>query len=96
MNIVYQGEIALDGSTIIKAENILITITNIIINNTSSAYTITVNRNLDSEKQITLLYTFSLDQGDTVRDTQLYALDPGDYIQLISNVAGTTYYINSH
>ena len=41
----------------------------------------------------TPIYEFTLDEGDSVRDTNPYVLLKGSYLQLISDVAGTTYYI---
>jgi len=41
------------------------------------------------------IYELSLDAGDSIRDTESYILFEGDYIQLISDVAGTTYYIRA-
>jgi hypothetical protein len=41
------------------------------------------------------IYEFALDLGDTVRDTEGYTLNQGNFLQLITNVTGTTYYISA-
>jgi adenylylsulfate kinase-like enzyme len=37
----------------------------------------------------------SLEEGDSIRDTNEYILETGDYIQLISDVPDTVFYINA-
>jgi hypothetical protein len=41
------------------------------------------------------IYELTLDAGDTIRDTEEYVLNTAEYIQLISDVAGTTYSITA-
>jgi hypothetical protein len=41
------------------------------------------------------IYELTLDAGDTIRDTEEYVLNNSDYIQLISDVPGTTYSITA-
>jgi len=96
MNIIYQGKIALDGSTKITCTTTSLTITTIIINNLGSNYVLNFNRFENGPGiHVVPIYELSLDAGDSIRDTQSYVLFEGDYLQLISDVPGTTYYIRS-
>lgn len=96
MDVVYQGRVETDGSTKIVCTTTSLTINTIIINNLGSNYIFNLNR---FEKgpgiHIVPIYELSLDAGDSIRDTELYILSNQDYIQLISNVTGTTYYIKA-
>jgi len=91
---IYQGEIATDGSTNIVATKISTFVTTIIITNITDPYSFTLYRvsKLDTKNPIAL-YQFTLDAGDTIRDSQSYILNEGDYLNLVSDVQGTTYYI---
>ena len=93
---VYQGKIALDGSTKIVCTTTSMEISLIIINNISSNYTLTVSR-FETGPGIheVPVYRFDLDAGDSVRDTTIYTLSQGDYIRLESTQLDTTYYISS-
>ena len=97
MDITFQGVVATDGSTKITCTTAKLTIHSIIINNISSNYILTYNRCSIDLPVITIvpIYEFTLDAGDTIRDTEEYVLDNGEYIQLISNVAGTTYSVTA-
>lgn len=97
MMIVYQGEIAIDGSTVITCTTNNMTIYNIIITNLTTNYTLTVNRisnNLEELNSVPLC-EFQLDAGDTVKDGTSYLFNKGDSLQLISDVLGTTFYVNA-
>lgn len=92
---IYQGSIPTGCTgTKITASSSGIVINLIIINN-SANYDITVSIYRKSLNSTVPLYSFELDAGDSVRDTQTYTLSEGDYIQLISNISGTTYYIST-
>ena len=95
MNIVYQGKIALDGSTRINCTTSSMVVSLIILNNIDSNYTITVSR-FETGPGIheVPIYKFDLDAGDSVRDTTIYTLSEGDYIRLESTQLETTYYIS--
>lgn len=96
MEVVYEGTVAIDGSTKIICNTSTLTIHSITINNITSAYTFTLNRLLTSSSTFpSLVYDFDLDLGDSIRDTTQYDLIIGNCLQLISSVAGTTYYINA-
>jgi hypothetical protein len=96
MNIIYQGKIALDGSTKITCTTTSLTITTIIINNLGSNYVLNLNRFENGPGiHVVPIYELSLDAGDSIRDTEQYILGKDDYIQLISDVADTTYYIKA-
>jgi hypothetical protein len=96
MEVIYQGNVATDGSTKIFCTTSSLTITNIIINNFSSNYVFTLNRYKSDASLVTVpIYELSLDAGDSIRDTTPYILYTLNYIQLISDVAGTTYYIKA-
>ena len=93
---VYQGKIALDGSTKIICTSTAMTISIIIINNINNNYTLTFSR-FETGPGIheVPVYKFDLDAGDSVRDTTIYTLSQGDYIRLESTVIDTTYYIEA-
>lgn len=96
MKVVFQGNVATDGSTKIFCTTTSLNITNIIINNFSSNYIFTFNRFKNDEPLVTVpIYELSLDAGDSIRDTQSYILYTFNYIQFISDVPGTTYYISA-
>jgi len=96
MNIVFQGNVATDGSTKITCTTTSLVINEIIINNTDNNYNITINRFMTGEGiHLIPIYEFALDLGDTVRDTEGYTLNQGHFLQLITNVNGTTYYISA-
>jgi hypothetical protein len=96
MTAIYQGEIATDGSTRIVCTGSFMNINNIIITNLTSNYTLTLNRtSLTTSEFLVPIYEFQLDAGDTIRDTEIYPLLNNDSLQLISDVPGTTFYINS-
>jgi hypothetical protein len=96
MEVIYQGNVATDGSTKITCTTTSMTIKELIINNIDNSYTITFNRFMTGPGiHLIPIYEFALDAGDTVRDTEGYILRKGNYIQLITNVVGTTYYINT-
>ena len=96
MNIIYQGKIALDGSTKITCTTTSLTIDTIIINNLDSNYVLNLNRFENGPGiHVVPIYELSLDAGDSIRDTEQYILGKDDYIQLISDVPDTTYYIKA-
>jgi hypothetical protein len=93
-NITFQGVVATDGSTRITCTTTTLTIHSIIITNNSVNYVLTYNRCSIDLPTITIvpIYELTLDAGDTIRDTEEYVLNTGEYIQLISDVAGSTTY----
>ena len=71
-------------------------INEIIINNIDNNYNIVLNRYMTGDGiHLIPIYEFVLDLGDTVRDTEGYILKKDNYLQLITNVIGTTYYISA-
>ncbi len=96
MEVVFEGSVATDGSTKIICTTSTLTIHSVTINNITSIYTFTLNRLLSASSTFpSLVYNFDLDLGDSIRDTTQYDLLTGNCLQLISDVAGTTYYINA-
>lgn len=95
MNVTFQGTLGsgCSGQRIVCTTTSL-TINDISINN-SSAYTFTLNK-FTSGQGVILIYTFDLDAGDNVRDNETYILNNGDYLELISSIPGTTYYISAN
>jgi hypothetical protein len=95
MNVTFQG--ILTGGC--SGKRITCTTTSLTINdisiNNSSAYTFTLNR-YTSGQGVVLIYTFILNAGDNVRDNEVYILNNGDYLELISDIPGTTYYISAN
>ena len=96
MEIIYQGNVALDGSTKIVCNSGVLTINTIIINNLISNYTFTLSRNtLFSGIPEVLLYNFELLAEETIRDTETYVLNLNNSLELLSDVPGTTFYISA-
>jgi hypothetical protein len=96
MEIIYQGRVATDGSTKIICSSETLVINSIIINNIDSDYVFTLNRYMNGPGiHEILLYNFELSAGDTIRDTETYTLNLNNYLQLISDVPGTTFYISA-
>jgi hypothetical protein len=95
MNVVYQGKVALDGSTRITCTGTSLLINVIIINNLDSNYIFSLHRFETGPGIHNIpIYQFELNAGDSIRDTEGYLLSQGDYIELNSDVAETTFYIS--
>jgi hypothetical protein len=96
--VTFQGVVATDGSTKITCTTSTLTVDSIIVTNNSANYVLTYNRCSIDLPTITIvpIYELTLDSGDTVTDTEQYVLNTGEYIQLISDVAGTTYSITAN
>ncbi len=92
MEKVLQGAVLIDGSTRITCTSGLLTITTLIVNNPSEDYHFLLTKVTDEQIP---LYRFDLEAGDTLRDTYNYRLQSGESLQLITNVEGTTFYINA-
>jgi len=96
MDKIYQGHVSPDESTKIVCTGTSMIVKSIIINNVDTAYTIIVNRFMTGPGiHRILLYDFLLDAGDTVRDFDEYILYKNNYIELITNVPGTSYCIRT-
>ena len=96
MNKIFQGNVAQDGSTKIICNGSSFVINMIVINNKNTNYTIEVSKFLQGVGIHEIpIYKFNLNAGDTIRDTDQYILNTNEFIQLITNVPGTTYYINT-
>ena len=96
MEVIYQGHVATDGSTKITCTTTSLVINSIIINNLDTAYVFNLNRYMTGPGIHEVpIYEFTLDAGDSVRDLETYTLENGNYLQLISDVPGTTFYISA-
>jgi len=96
MNIIFQGHVATDGSTKIVCTTTSLVINSIIINNLDANYVFNLNRYMTGPGIHEVpIYEFTLDAGDSIRDLETYSLENGNYLQLISNVIGTTFYISA-
>jgi hypothetical protein len=96
MNIIFQGNVATDGSTKITCTTTSLIIDSIIINNLDANYTFNLSRFMTGPGIHEVpIYEFQLDQGDSIRDLETYSLANGNYLQLISSVPGTTFYISA-
>lgn len=95
-NVVYQGKVALNGSTKIFCTSPSMTVSLIVINNVDNNYTFTLSR-FETGPGIheVPIYKFDLDAGDSIRDTNTYILSKGDYLHLESTAIDTTYYITT-
>ena len=96
MEVIYQGHVAIDGSTKIMCTTSSLVINSIIINNLDSNYIFNLNRFMTGPGIHEVpLYELHLNQGDSIRDLETYFLSKENYLQLISNVPGTTFYISA-
>ena len=96
MNIIFQGNVATDGSTKITCTTNSLVINSILINNLDANYTFNLSRFMTGPGIHEVpIYEFQLDQGDSIRDLETYSLANGNYLQLISSVPGTTFYISA-
>lgn len=96
MTVIFQGHVATDGSTKITCTSTSLVINSIITNNLDSAYVFNLNRYMTGPGIHEIpIYEFTLDAGDSIRDLETYTLEKGNYLQLISDVAGTTFYISA-
>ena len=96
MEVIYQGHVATDGSTKIICTSTSLVINSIIINNIDNNYVFNLNRYMTGPGIHEIpIYEFTLDAGDSIRDLETYSLDNGNYLQLISSVVGTTFYVSA-
>ena len=96
MNLVFQGTINTSGGTQIDCAYDNMMISAMVFNNQTGNYTLTVKRlEIEAGALETLLYKFELTNGDSVRDMTQYKMSKGDYINLESTQANTTYYISA-
>jgi len=96
MEIIFQGHVATDGSTKITCTTTSLVINSIIINNLDTNYVFNLNRYMTGPGIHEVpIYEFTLDAGDSIRDLETYTLENGNYLQLISDVPGTTFYISA-
>lgn len=96
MEVIYQGHVATDGSTKITCTTTSLVINSIIINNIDNNYVFNLNRYMTGPGIHEIpIYEFTLDAGDSIRDLETYSLDNGNYLQLISSVVGTTFYVSA-
>ena len=96
MTVIFQGHVATDGSTKITCTTTSLVINSIIINNLNDAYVFNLNRYMTGPGIHEVpIYEFTLAAGDSVRDLETYTLENGNYLQLISDVPGTTFYISA-
>ncbi len=56
-------------------------------------YVLTLQRYDAASASTETLYEFTLDAGDSVNDTALYALNVGDQLIVYSSIPGTSFYI---
>jgi hypothetical protein len=94
MNIIFQG--TLGGECLsqrIVCTSATLTITDISINNILP-YTFSLKR-FTLGKGSVLIYTFTLDAEDNLRDNENYILNTGDYLELISNTTDTSFYVSA-
>lgn len=66
------------------------TITKMSFNN-SAAYQLTVMRYNSGSNTLSQLFSYAVGAGNRLEDTEVYLLYEGDYIFLLSDIAGTTY-----
>lgn len=94
--LVFQGEIALDGSTKITSQGDKLIIDYIVVTNITGDYVFSLVKHMQGTlfPDVTI-YEFALEQGDVVRDDERYVLNKGNYIQLNSDIAGTTYHVTA-
>jgi len=94
----YYGTVATNGSTKITCTAGTLNIVKIGVSNTVSDFTITAKIFIQkpfSQVDEVPVYTFNLDMGDNLRDSEQYMLNIGDYLQLVTNVANTKYQITA-
>jgi len=61
--------------------------------NNPSAYDLTLEKSSGSLHIITVIYSLTLDAGDSLNDNGLYFMEPGDSLIVTSSTAGTTYLV---
>ena len=94
MDLTYQGNVDTNGNTkIVNTTELILVVNSIIVNNLNSAYNFILYRGTPTG--IVPLYRLTLDAGDSIRDSENYILNIGEYLQLVSNVSGTTFYASS-
>lgn len=96
MNIILQGDVDAVNGTKIVCTTFQLSISSIVINNLGSNYMFTLNRvNSEPGSVAVPVYQFDLQTGDSIRDNEGYILSTGDYLELTSDVTGTTFYISA-
>jgi hypothetical protein len=90
-----QGDVAITGTVLFTGTaggQLLSKVLTMRFNN-PAAYDLRLDKYEASTSTTTTIYNLSLAAGDTVTDNLSYVLNPGDELIVISNIAGTTYYI---
>lgn len=59
--------------------------------NNPAAYTLTLAKYDASTSNTVTVYTLNLSAGDTVTDSFVYILNPGEYLTATSSILGTSY-----
>lgn len=96
MDITYQGKIGIKGLKL-ECTSLNLAINTIVVNNLTGDYKFTLKK-FEAKPQgaVSLpIYEFLLDEGDLLVDDSIYALKKGDYLELLSDIADTTYYIEA-
>ena len=92
----YQGVLSVTGTVLatgnMTTSPILTKIVSMRFSN-PAAYVIELYKYEASTSTTTLIYELTLDPGDIVTDSLVYALNPGDTITAYSDIVGTTYYV---
>jgi len=91
-----QGDIATGGggTTLVTASTKTLAINSIVINNIINNYVISLYKVSPDLGLNTLIYQYTLNAGDSVRDLECYVLNPDEYLQITSDVAGSTFVLN--
>lgn len=61
--------------------------------NNPSAYDLRLEKNSESLRITTVIYSLTLDAGDSLNDNGLYFMEPGDSLIVTSSTAETTYLV---
>jgi hypothetical protein len=93
-NLILQGQLVVGSNIIYTAGDIILSQVLAIKYYNSAAYDVELRKYQSSTTSTVTFYNLSLAAGDAVNDNFVYILQKNDYLEIISSVPGTDYYIN--
>jgi hypothetical protein len=93
-NLILQGQLVVGSNIVYTAGDITLSQVLAIKYYNSAAYDVELKKYQSSTTSTITFYNLSLAAGDSVSDNFVYILQKNDYLEIISSVPGTDYYLN--
>lgn len=89
-----QGTLSTSGTVLFTVPlNFSVKISSMRYTNPTTNYVITFKKYSAVESALIEVYTLNLNAGDILLDDFIYYCTPGEYLEVTSDVVGTTYYV---